>query len=105
MKGKSSNISQMIWVCFVGGKLRPIILFSDTIKQDIYMQILQMEFELFLEALAADRITNLEFQQDNAYSHVTKRTCKFLEALANKHKLTIINWLANSSDLSPIENL
>jgi transposase len=30
---------------------------------------------------------------------------KFVEAFARKHGLTIMDWPANSPDLSPIENL
>ena len=105
MKTKYGNISQLIWGCFVGDKLGPIVFFLGTVNQDVYMEMLQTEFEPFLEALATDGITNLEFEQDNARPHVAIRTCKFLEALARKHGLTIMDWPANSPDLSPIENL
>ena len=69
------------------------------------MQLLHMHFEPFVEALAADSNTNLEFQQDNAPPHTATRTRKFLEALASKHGLTLMDWPANSPDLSPIEDL
>jgi len=51
---------------------------------------LQQEFDPFIEALKADGETNLEFQQDNARPHIARRTTEFLEALASKHGLTII---------------
>ena len=91
MKTKYGNISQLIWGCFVGDKLGPIVFFPGTVNQDVYMEMLQTEFEPFLEALATDGITNLEFEQDNASPHVAIRTCKFLEALARKHGLTIMD--------------
>ena len=105
MKSKDGNLSQMIWACFVGNKLGPIVFISGSINQDVYMELLRTEFDPFLNALAADGQTNLEFQQDNARPHSAKRTLEFLEALARKHGLTIMDWPANSPDLSPIENL
>jgi len=64
-----------------------------------------MEFNPFLEALAADTQTTYEFEQDNAHPHMSKRTHKFFEALARKHGLTIMDWPANLPDLSPIKDL
>ena len=56
-------------------------------------------------ALATDGKTNLEFQQDNARPHTAKRTLEFLQAFARNYGLTIMDWPANSPNLSPIENL
>jgi transposase len=72
---------------------------------DTYIQLLQQEFNPFIEALKADGYTNLIFQQDNARPHTAKKSTEFLNSLARKHGFTIMNWLANSPDLSPIENL
>src|SRR5579859_6965640 len=69
------------------------------------MKLLQTEFDPFLNALGADGQMSLEFQQDNARPHTAKRTLEFLEAFTRKHRLTIMDWPANSPDLSPIENL
>ena len=104
-KSKDGNLSQMVWGCFVGDKLGPIVFPSDSVNQDVYIELLRTHFEPFVEALAVDGQINLEFQQDNARPHVSKRTRKFLEALAKKHGLTIMAWPANSPDLSPIEDL
>src|SRR5579859_4762101 len=105
MKARAGNLSQMIWGCFVADKLGPIVFISESVNQDVYMQMLRTEFNLFLEALATDTQTTYKFQQDNAHPHISKRTPKFLEALAKKHRLTIMDWPTNSPDLSPIENL
>ena len=64
-----------------------------------------MKFDSFLEALTADGYTNLVFQQDNACPHNAKRTMEFIQQLAKKYRLTIMDWPPNSPDLSPIENL
>lgn len=105
MKARDGNLSQLIWACFVGDRLGPIVFISGSVKQDPYIELLCMNLEPFVEALKADGETNLEFQQDNARPHTATRTRKFLEALASKHGLTIMNWPANSPDLSLIENL
>src|SRR5579859_3271299 len=105
MKAKYGILSQMIWACFVGDKLGPIVFISGSVNQDTYIGLLQKEFDPFLNALAADGQINLEFQQDNARPHTAKRTVEFLESLTRKHGLTLMDWPANSPDLSPIENL
>ena len=92
----------MVWGCFVSDKLGPIVFPSDSVNQDVYIELLCTHFETFIEALTVDGQINLEFQQDNAHPHVSKRTRKFLETLAKKHGLTIMAWSANSPDLSPI---
>jgi hypothetical protein len=74
------------------------------VNQYVYIELLRTNFEPFVEALAASEET-LEFQQDNARPHTAMKTRKFLEALASKYGLTIMNWPANSPDLSPIEDL
>ena len=91
MKARDGHLSQMIWACFVGNKLGPIVFLLGSVNQDVYMELLYTDFELFLEALAVNGVTNLEFEQDNARPHIAKRTCIFLEALAQKHKLTIMD--------------
>ena len=95
----------MIWGCFVGDKLGPIAFISGSVTQDAYISLLQQYLDPFVEALGADGETNVEFQQDNARPHTAQKTRGFLEALARKHVLTLTDWLANSPNLSPIENL
>jgi len=105
MKARDGNLSQMIWACFVGNKLGPIAFISGSVNQDTYIELLRTEFDPFLEALGKDIGTTYEFQQDNARPHTAKRTVQFLEALTRKHGLTVMDWPANSPDLSPIEEL
>jgi len=104
-KARDGNLSQMIWACFVGDKLGPIVFVSGSVNQDTYIELLRTEFDSFLTALDTDIKTTYEFQQDNASPHTARRTAGFLEALARKHGLTVMDWPANSPDLSPIENL
>jgi len=95
----------MTWACFAGDKLGPIVFISGSVNQDVYMEMLWMEFDLYLKALATDTQTTYTFQQDNTHPHTAQRTVEYLKTLAKKHGLTIMDWPANSPDLSPIENL
>src|SRR5579859_6054225 len=102
MKAKYGILSQMIWACFLGDKLGPIVLISGSVNQDVYIELLRMDFEPFVEALAANGETNLEFQHDNASSHTAKKTAEFLKVLVRRHGLTLMDRPVNSPDLSPI---
>jgi len=71
----------------VGNKLGPIVYLPGTVTQDIYMKVLRTEFKPFLNVLAEDRVTNLEFQQDNATPHVATRTREYLKSLVKNTDL------------------
>jgi hypothetical protein len=84
MKAKYGILSQMIWACFLGDKLGPIVFISGSVNQDIYIELLRTDFEPFIVTLKPwqqmpNGETNLEFQQDNASSHTAKKTAEFLK--------------------------
>ena len=54
-KAKYGNLSQLVWGCFVGDKLGPIVFPSGSVKQDVYIELLHMHLEPFIEALATVR--------------------------------------------------
>ena len=83
----------------------PIVFIDETVKQDLYIDILRESFTLFIEVLATDSLTNLIFQQDNVSPHKARRTIKWLKDLATTHRFSIMNWPSNLLDLNPIENL
>ena len=91
MKARDGSLLQIIWTYFVNNKLGPIVFISRSVNQNAYIEMLYTKFELFLDTQTTDEVTNLKFQQDNASLHVATRTCKFLEALAEKHRLTIMD--------------
>ena len=45
----------------MGNKLGLIVFISRSVNQDANMEMLDIEFELFLNTLATDGVTNLEF--------------------------------------------
>ena len=104
-KSKGGNVSQLIWGCLVGANLGPIAFIDGTVKTQVYINMLADVFLPFIDALNADDITDIVFQQDNASPHVAKKTMKFLENAAQEHGFTIMTWPPNSPDMNPIEHV
>ena len=104
-KSRGGNISQMIWGCLVGNKLGPITFVSGMVNKDVYIDILKDTFLPFIDALAADGLTNIVFQQDNATSHTAKRTKEFLDNAISAHGFSVMHWLSNSPDMNLIKQL
>ena len=72
-KSKGGDVSQLIWGCFVGKNLGPIAFIDGTVNTQVYIDILADVFLPFIDALNADDITDIVFQQDNAHPHVAKK--------------------------------
>jgi len=96
----------MVWGCFVGNKLGPIVAIDGSVNGDKYTTLLCNYFLLYLDALANDNITDITFQQDNAHSHVYKKSNAFFKIATAEHGFTVINdWSPYSPDMNLIENL
>ena len=105
-KTKEGDLVQMVWGCFMGNKLGPIVSITGHINSDAYVTTLRDHLTPFLEALANDGITDIIFQQDNSPVHSSKKTREFLETVAiGDKKIQIIEWPPHSPDMNPIENL
>jgi len=104
-KKRDRDISQMIWGCFAGNKLGPIVFVDDNITQDIYMGILKQNLMEYIEVLKEEGLNEVVFQQDNASPHTAKRTQCWLKNAEQEHGFSLMRWPANSPDLNPIENL
>src|SRR5205809_6263845 len=79
-KSKDGNLSQMVWGCYVDDKHGPIVFPSDSVNQDVYIELLRTHFEPYVEALTVDGQIYLDFQQDNARTHDSKSTRKYIKA-------------------------
>ena len=95
----------MIWGCFAGNKLGPIVFVDGTVNADKYIELLRETVLPFLDALLEDGTTNIVFQQDNATPHTANRTRAWLENVLKERGIALMDWPPNSPDMSPIENL
>jgi transposase len=95
----------MIWACFVGNKLGPIIFIKGTINAEIYIHMLDKNLISFIDILNIEGITKVIFQQDNASIYTTKKTQEFFKSSTIRHRFSVMKWPVNSSDLNPIEHL
>jgi hypothetical protein len=104
-KQRDGSISQMIWGCFMGSRLGPIVFVDESIKQDVYMAILEQNLLEYVSVVREEESEEFVFQQDNASPHTAKRTQQWLENHGREHGFIVMRWPANSPDLNPIENL
>jgi len=89
----------MIWGCFTGTKLGPIVFVDGRVNTDVYIALLQANLLPFIDAVIGDGATNVIFQQDNATCHVSKRTRTWFANSAIEHGFSIMQWLPNSPDI------
>src|SRR5579859_1571477 len=109
---KSAQVKVMVWACFTGERLGPLIVCDkEGIGADEYEDIIYDGLFSRIDDLleppddpgsirVADQNTLL-FMQDNALCH---KATSILEFLQENH-VPIMEWLPQSPDLNPIENL
>jgi transposase len=104
-KKRDGQLSQMIWGCFLGNRLGPIVFVDGSIKKEQYVAILEQNLLQFIDALTSDGLRDIVFQQDNARPHTANLTREWLMEAAREHGFTVMDWPPNSPDMNPIENL
>jgi len=96
----------MIWECFVGNKLGPIVSIDGSVTGDVYTTILHDNLLPYLDALANDGITGITLQQDNARPHTCEKAKAFFNSSTAEHGFTVMDdWPPYSPDMNLIENL
>ena len=105
-KSRDGDVYQMIWGCFVGNKLGPIVSIAGSVTGDVYTTILHDNLLPYLDALANDGIIGITLQQDNARSHTCKKAKAFFNSAMAEHGFTVMDdWPPYSPDMNLIENL
>jgi hypothetical protein len=95
---KSGRQSVMMWGCFQGNKLGPLVLCPEgKMKANQYCDVLENHLLPFWNRLDQGSL----FMQDGAPTHKANLTKKWLE----DNKISSMDWPAQSPDLNPIENI
>lgn len=93
----------MVWGCFRAGKKGKLHWIKDTMDQHVYANLLQHQFLPSAKSLAEEfgGLKNTPVQQDNDPKHSSKLCdAKFKRYFTNR-----LEWVAQSPDMSPIEQL
>src|SRR5579859_5743291 len=105
-KSRDGDVYQMIWGCFAGNKLGPIVSIAGSVTGDVYTTILHDNLLPYLDALANDGIIGITLQQDNARSHTCKKAKAFFNSAMAEHGFTVMDdWPPYSPDMNLIKNL
>ncbi len=91
--------SVMIWAAMSSAGVDPLCFLKSTVNAAIYQDILEHFMLPFADKLYGD--ADFIFEQDLAPAHTAKGTKSWF----NDHGVTVLDWPANSPDLTPIENL
>ena len=109
---KSNQVTIMVWACFCGDKLGPILpLHQGGIGAVEYMEILSGDLMSMIDDLLghlADQDTirvvdenSLLFMHDNVPCHRDRRVPKLLY----KYSIPVMHWPLQSPDWNPLENV
>jgi len=100
-KNKSGCVSLMVWGCFTGTHLGPLVSFRGKNTADTYVNTLRNHLLPFIQSLPSDVANEFIFQQDNATIHTAKKTRQWFE----ENGIQVMEWPPNSPDMNPIEHL
>src|SRR6185369_4506371 len=99
---KSGRKSVMVWGCFVGDRLGPLVICKEgCMNSDDYIKILSDNLKEFKNTIETEQDTILTYQDDNAKIHTSKKNREWKE----QNGIESLPWPAQSPDLNPIENL
>lgn len=90
----------MVWGCMSARGVGKLCFLEGTVNASKYQQILENELLPSIPKLQSPEKEYI-FQQDNASCHTARSTKSWLAA----NNIPLMEWPANSPDLSPIESL
>jgi len=97
---KHGGSGVMVWGCFCGTGLGPLVLVEGKLDRFGYIQLLEENLLPWIQRKFNHR--RYFFQQDNAPVHTAKDTKAWI---SQKQVKMLLNWPAQSPDLNPIENM
>jgi hypothetical protein len=89
-----------IWGCFSWMGPGPLYRINGIMDAKKYHQILVRQMAPYIKDLSGKQGVELIFQHDNDPKHKAKLVTTYL----NKKKLMVLDWVAQSPDINPIEN-
>jgi hypothetical protein len=99
---KSGRKSVMVWGCFAGDRLGPLVICEDgRMNATKYIQVLDSHLKPFLKELEMEWGEGIIFQEDRCAIHTAKKSVSWKE----ENGIVALDWPAQSPDLNPIENL
>src|SRR5262249_34894918 len=96
---KSNSIGVMVWGCFRGGEVGPLVVVDGIINSERYIKILEDNLIPWLPDFLDE--DDVYFQDDNAPIH----RAGIVQAWKKSNGLSNLPWPAQSPDLNPIEHL
>jgi hypothetical protein len=90
----------MVWGCMGWNGVGQLVEVEGRMNADQYVDILDHHLLLSLEDLAISG-EDLIFQQDNDPKHTSKKAKQWIQ----DHEISVLDWPAQSPDISPIEHL
>jgi hypothetical protein len=92
--------SPMVWGCMLWEGPGYATKIEGKMDAELYTSILEDELQQTMEYYGLE-VEDVIFQQDNDSKHTSKKARKWFE----DHGYHLLKWLAQSSDLNPIEHL
>ena len=86
----------MFWSCFSWNEIGPLVTVNENMDSDVYVNVLANYLIPWVNSNQ-----NLIFQQDLASCHTSSYTTWWMET----HGIPLLDWVSQSPDLNPIENL
>ena len=80
----------MVLGCFLSNKLGSLVFIKENIKKDNYIAMLRENLLEYIDALQANDLRDIVFQQDNSRPHAAKATQSWLKNAREEYRFRIM---------------